>query len=41
MKYMLMMNCPRDGYDQFTSWGRQDDEHAGAELSAHARGAAR
>ena len=20
MKYMLMMNCPRNGYDQFMSW---------------------
>jgi hypothetical protein len=20
MKYMLMMNCPRDGYDQFARW---------------------
>ena len=26
MKYMLMMNCPRDGYDQFTSWPKKDIE---------------
>lgn len=23
MKYMLMMNCPRDGYEQFGSWPRR------------------
>lgn len=26
MKYMLMMNCPRDGYDQFMSWPKKDIE---------------
>jgi hypothetical protein len=26
MKYMLMMNCPRDGYEQFGSWPRKDIE---------------
>jgi hypothetical protein len=26
MKYMLMMNCPREGYDQFTSWPKKDIE---------------
>lgn len=26
MKYMLMMNCPRDGYAQFGSMPRQDIE---------------
>jgi hypothetical protein len=26
MKYMLMMNCPRDGYDQFGSWPKKDIE---------------
>ena len=26
MKYMLMMNCPRDGYDQFSSWPKKDIE---------------
>ena len=26
MKYMLMMNCPRNGYDQFTSWPQKDIE---------------
>ncbi len=26
MKYMLMMNCPRDGYDQFASWPKNDIE---------------
>lgn len=24
MKYMLMMNCPLDGYDQFGSWPKED-----------------
>lgn len=24
MKYMLMMNCPRDGYEQFGSWPKED-----------------
>ena len=24
MKYMLMMNCPRDGYEQFGSWPKKD-----------------
>lgn len=24
MKYMLMMNCPRNGYDTFGSWAPQD-----------------
>jgi hypothetical protein len=23
MKYMIMMNCPRDGYAQFMSWPRE------------------
>ena len=23
MKYMIMMNCPRDGYDQFMSWPKE------------------
>src|SRR5262245_22902828 len=23
MKYMLMMNCPRDGYEQFGSWPKK------------------
>jgi len=26
MKYMLMMNCPRDGYEQFGSWPKKDIE---------------
>ncbi len=26
MKYMLMMNCPYDGYDQFMSWPKKDIE---------------
>jgi hypothetical protein len=26
MKYMLMMNCPRDGYAQYTSMPREDIE---------------
>jgi hypothetical protein len=26
MKYMLMMNCPRDGYDQFGAWPKKDIE---------------
>jgi hypothetical protein len=26
MKYMLMMNCPRDGYDQFGSMPKKDIE---------------
>jgi hypothetical protein len=26
MKYILMMNCPRDGYSQFGSWPKQDIE---------------
>jgi hypothetical protein len=24
MKYMLMMNCPRNGYDTFGSWPQKD-----------------
>jgi hypothetical protein len=24
MKYMLMMNCPRDGYERFGSWPKKD-----------------
>ncbi len=26
MKYMLMMNCPYDGYDQFMNWPKSDIE---------------
>ncbi|MGQ0834017.1 MAG: YciI family protein [Gammaproteobacteria bacterium] len=26
MKYMLMMNCPRNGYTQFMSWSKKDIE---------------
>ena len=26
MKYMLMMNCPRDGYEQFGSWPKKEIE---------------
>ena len=24
MKYMLMMNCPRDGYETFGAWPKED-----------------
>ena len=24
MKYILMMNCPRNGYDSFASWPKKD-----------------
>ena len=28
MKYMLMMNCPRSGYDEFMTWPKKDiDAH--------------
>ena len=24
MKYILMMNCPKNGYDSFGSWPKED-----------------
>ena len=41
MKYMLMMNTPRDGYDQFMSWPKKDIEAHIAFMVAFAQEAAR
>lgn len=37
MKYMLIMNTPRDGYTQYMSWPRQTLEANGAFMQAFAK----